>query len=244
MGFSLILKLILSTGKTAEIEEELMLAKRKIIFKFFTIVELLAVLAIFGILLAASLAGLPMLFGKQGLVGSVRTLSSKVSMARSYAVTQNRYVALLIPDKTGNTSGTGTDVAQYVYNYSRLCYVNYVSPNYVFDSWIDGQEWSRLANGACAYIEPGAGYSINSVISIKEIPTSGTTYYSSAVIFQNNGSLLTANNAAIRVIPAVYTTADSNYTLTVEGTLIAQKRWNVMINPFTGKATYLYGKEQ
>ncbi len=220
-----------------------MLAKRKIIFKFFTIVELLAVLAIMGILLAASLAGLPMLFGKQGLVGSVRTISSKVSMARSYAVTQNRYVALLIPDKTGNTSGT--DVAQYVYNYSRLCYVTYdtTTSTYVFDSWIDGQEWSRLANGACAYIDHDTGYSINSVTSIKEIPTSGA-YASSAVIFQNNGSILTSDKVAIRVIPAVYTTADSNYTLTVEGTLIAQKRWNVMINPFTGKATYLYGKEQ
>jgi hypothetical protein len=122
--------------------------------------------------------------------------------------------------------------------------VNYVAPNYVFESWIDGQEWTQLSNGVCAYIEPGGGYSINSVVSIKELPSSAGTYFSSAIIFQNNGSILTSGKVAIRVIPAVYTTADSNYKLTVEGTMIAQKRWNVMINPFTGKATYLYGKEQ
>ena len=55
MGFSLILKLILSTGKTAEIEEELMLAKRKIIFKAYTMVEILVVLAIVGILAGIAL---------------------------------------------------------------------------------------------------------------------------------------------------------------------------------------------
>jgi type II secretory pathway pseudopilin PulG len=220
------------------------LATRKTIFKNYTIVELLMVLAIMGILLAASLKGFPMLFGKQGLVGSVRTLSSKVSMARSYAVTQNRYVALLVPDKTANTSGT--DVAKYIYNYSRPCIVNYntASSTYDFDSWIDGQEWTQLANGVCAYIEPASGYSINKVVNIQEIPFSSPNYNSSAIIFQNNGSLLTSNNAAIRVIPAVFTPSDANYTLTVDANIITQKRWNIMINPFTGKTKYLYGKEQ
>ncbi len=205
-------------------------------------VEILVVVAIIGILLAASLKGFPMIFGKQGLVGSVRTLSGKVSMARSYAVTQNRYVALLIPDISANTTAGNSDVARYLFRYSRLCYVTYTT-TYNFESWIDGQEWTQLSNGVCAYIEPASGYSINSVINIKEIPSS-TAYQSSAIIFQNNGSILTSDKLAVRVIPAVFTVGDASYNPTVDAGIIAQKRWNIMINPFTGKASYFYGKEQ
>jgi len=220
-----------------------MLVTRKAIFKYFTIVELLAVLAIVGILLAAALASFPMIFGKQDLVSSVRTLSSKVSTVRSYAVTQNRYVALLMPDMTTNTTSGTTDVAKYLFNYSRLCYVNYdtTTSTYNFDSWIDGQEWTKLANGVCAYIDSSSGYSISSVLNIKEIPSS-TPYYSSAIIFQSNGSILTSNKVAIRVIPAVFNPGDSTYTPTVDAGMITQKRWSITINTFTGRAAYLYGQ--
>lgn len=241
------------------IEEELMLAKRKIIFNIFTIVELLAVLAIFGILLAASLKGFPMLFGKQGLVGSVRTLSSKVSMARSYAVTQNRNVALLIPDLSRDGGGTlytnGAAITPYIYNYSRLCYVD---SNNKFEGWIDGEDWYPLANGVCAYIEspvtqaaalklppppiPVSNYTIQKVINI--LPISMPDNTCSAVVFQSNGTLMNAGSAVIRVNSAFYDKDNGSFSFNVKGGTIQQKRWNVMINPFTGKATYLYGKEQ
>ncbi len=235
--------MVLQSALAIEIEEESMLATRKAIFKYFTIVELLAVLAIVGILLAASLASFPMIFGKQGMVSSVRTLSSKVSTARSCAVTQNRYVALLMPDVTTNTTSGTSDVAKYLFNYSRLCYVTYdtTTSTYNFDSWIDGQEWTKLANGVCAYIEPAAGYSIGSILNIKELPSS-PAYYSSAIIFQTNGSILTANSVAIRVIPAVFNPGDANYTPTVDAGMIIQKRWSITINTFTGRAAYLYGQ--
>ncbi|MFA6099244.1 MAG: GspH/FimT family pseudopilin [Patescibacteria group bacterium] len=224
-----------------------MSAARKTIFKNFTIVELLLVLAIMGILLAASLAAFPAMFGKQGLVGSVRTLSSKVSMARSYAVTQNRNVALLLPDKTANTSGAGTNIANYVYNYTRLCYVD---SNNNFDGWIDGEEWYLFANGVCAYIESPAAQA-----APLPAPPAGGTYtvqrvtalpggeFSSAVIFQNNGSLLNSGNVVIRVNSAFYDKNTTVLSFNVKGGTIEQKRWNIVITPFTGKAKYLYGTQ-
>ena len=232
-----------------------MFSTRKTIFKNFTIVELLVVLAIMGILLAASLKAFPMMFGKQGLAGSVRTLSSKVSMARSYAVTQNRYVALLMPDRTANTAGTL--ITPYIYNFARLCYVD---SNNRFDGWIDGEDWYPLANGVCAYIEspvtqpaplppppsppPSSigSYTIQRVVNI--IPTSVPDNTCSALVFQGNGSLLNSGNVVIRVNSALYDRDAGNLSFTDKGGTIEQKRWNIVINSFTGRAAYLYGKEQ
>ena len=203
-------------------------------------VEILVVVAIIGILLAASLKGFPMIFGKQGLVGSVRTLSGKVSMARSYAVTQNYDVALLLPDNTGNTTASPGVLDQYKFNHTRLCYVYFDDPDYKFANWIDGQEWTPMANSTCAYIETvTAGFSYNSVINVDL----NTACKSSAIIFQNNGSLLTSDHAAIRVIPAVKTGVAA-YTPIVNAAELPKKRWNIMISAFTGKVQYLYGKEQ
>lgn len=231
-----------------------MLAKRKITFKIFTIVELLAVLAIFGILLAASLKSFPMLFGKQGLVGSVRTLSSKVSMARSYAVTQNRNVALLIPDLSKDSGGvlytSGAPITPYIYNYSRLCYVD---SNNKFEAWIDGEDWSPLANGVCAYIEspvtqaaalklppppvPVSNYTVQKITDIDSLAANTC----SAVVFQSNGTLMNAGNVVIRVNSAFYDKDTGSFSFNVKGGTIQQKRWNIKVNSFTGKVQYLYG---
>ncbi len=233
-----------------------MLAARKIIFKYYTMVEILVVVAIIGILLAASLKSFPMLFGKQGLVGSVRTLSSKVSMARSYAVTQNRNVALLIPDLSKDSGGvlytSGAPITPYIYNYSRLCYVD---SNNKFEAWIDGEDWSPLANGVCAYIEspvtqaaalklppppiPVSNYTIQKVINI--LPISMPDNTCSAVVFQSNGTLMNAGNVVIRVNSAFYDKDTGSFSFNVKGGTIQQKRWNIKVNSFTGKVQYLYG---
>ena len=211
-------------------------------------VELLVVVSIIGILLAASLSSFPMLFGKQGLVGSVRTLSSKVSMTRSYAVTQGRHVALLIPDKTANTAHNNAELKPYIYSYTRLCYVD--SSN-KFDGWIEGEEWSQLANGTCAYIEspdtqsaplpppPSTNYTVQKVTDVNAAAGADC----SALIFQSNGSLINSGNVVIRVNPALYNKETQVLTFNIKGGTIEQKRWNIVIAPFTGKATYLYGKE-
>lgn len=235
-----------------------MLAARKITFKYYTMVEILAVVAIIGILLAASLKGFPMIFGKQGLTGSVRTLSSRVSMARSYAVTQNRNVALLIPDLSKDSGGVlytaGATITPYIYNYSRLCYVD---SNNKFDGWIDGEDWYPLANGVCAYIEspvtqaaplpppppsppfppPASVYTVQKITDIDSAV--GNTC--SAVVFQSNGTLMNAGNVVIRVNSAFYDNKTGSFSFNVKGGTIQQKRWNIKINSFTGKVQYLYG---
>lgn len=218
-------------------------------------VELLVVVSIVGILLAAALSSFPGLFGKQGLVGSVRALSTKVSMARSYAVTQNRHVALLIPDKTANTSYLNAYLKPYIYSYDRLCYVD-VNNN--FESWIEGEEWTQLANGTCAYIEapspplppaplppPPSPSSLNyTVQQVTNVNAAMSGINCSAVIFQSNGALQNGGDVVIRVNPALYDIENQVLTFNIKGGTIVQKRWNIVIAPFTGKVQYLYGKEQ
>jgi len=225
-------------------------------------VELLVVVSIVGILLAAALSSFPGLFGKQGLVGSVRALSAKVSMAKSYAVTQNRHVALLLPDKalqpdsTPITSFTDTYLKPYIYCYTRLCYVD---ANNKFESWIEGEEWTQFANGTCAYIEApnvqaaplppppsptSFSYTVQQITDIPPTPATTPVFTCSALVFQSNGTLQNAGDVVIRVNPALYNKETQVLTFNIKGGTIQQKRWNIVIAPFTGKVQYLYGKEQ
>ena len=63
-----------------------MIAANKTYCNFYTIIELLVVLVIVGIIFGVSMAGLTRMAGRQGESGAVRTLSSQLSLARSYAV--------------------------------------------------------------------------------------------------------------------------------------------------------------
>ena len=258
MGFSLIKKLIFSTGKTAEagcpeieIEEELMLAKRKIIFKNYTIVELLVVILVVGILLGISAAGINGMLKRQGASGAVRSISSKLALCRSYATVKNSYVALLLPNDNPNPPGdpatlgkynsgfTANDrLKQFLYTKSRLCLVTpsvTIVGDYTFDSWIDGNEWDDLPAGTCAYISANPVRVGNIIIN-----TGGSDYTvtSSAVVFKPNGMLANGSNILIKAFMARYILTASGGVLVYETKAGQNNAWEISINPFTGKTSY------
>ncbi len=223
-------------------------AARKTIFKNFTIVELLVVLAVAGILLGISLGGLNGILTRQGASGAIRSISSKLALCRSYAAVKNSYVALLLPNDnpnppgapsvgTYNTGFTSDRLKQFLYTKSRVCLVtpsDTVAGDYIFYSWIDGNEWDDLPSGTCAYtsVHP---VKVTGIV----INTGGTDYAvtSSAVVFKPNGML--DDNVVIKAFMAMYIpTNPAGKELVYETKSGQSNAWEISINPFTGKASY------
>jgi len=75
--------------------------RKKIIRHHYTVVELLVVLVIAGLLTGMTMTGIRGALARQGATGAVRTLANKISLAQSFAVSKNRYVALIVPDYNG-----------------------------------------------------------------------------------------------------------------------------------------------
>ena len=228
-----------------------MLAARKIIFKYYTMVEILVVLTVVGILLGISTAGINGMLKRQGASGAVRSISSKISLARSYATVKNAYVALLLPNDNPTPPGdpsvgkynTGFSIndslKHFLYAQNRLCLVTPSVINtgdYTFDSWIDGNEWDNLPSGTCAYI------SANPVrVDSLTINAGGTDYTSrtsSAIVFKPNGMLANGSSVLIKVFMARYILTVSGGNLVYETKSGQNKAWEISINPFTGKASY------
>jgi len=169
--------------------------KKRIIKHHYTIVELLVVLVIAGLLTAMTVSGIRGALARQGATGAVRTLASKVSLAQSFAVSRNRYVALLVPDYdkvNDNESGvkdndygykvvaqaTGTDVStnwkgEYLscFNKNRLCYVTKETDgSYKFDRWVDGYEWQTLPKKTVAFITEESSGDTSDPVQVTDIP--------------------------------------------------------------------------
>lgn len=235
----------------------------------YTVIELLVVIVIVGILLAVSMGGLSMMNKRQGAAGAVRTISSKISLARSYAVVTNRYVALLIPTNNKQnptelslvdffndpedhlinytrynyTSDGGDDnFKNYYYTQTRLCFVEFNGTNYIWKEWIDGNSWDSLPNGTCAYILSCPKQIINI--------DSNNSKNSAAVIFKPTGIPLGDEEIKIRAFMGIYIvdkdvvklpkTASDRYNANkTVRTYSKLISWVITINAFTGRSDYV-----
>ncbi len=226
-----------------------MFSTRKTIFKNYTMVEILVVLAIVGILMGIALGGINGMLKRQGASGAVRNISSKLSLARSYAVMKNSYVALLVPcnrqalptsaaeaTKIGlleppatNFDYTSPGLKNY-FTQTRLCVVTpntAVTPvTYTFCSWIDGNEWDSLPSGTSVYIYE----------SPQQVTGADGANFS-AVVFSSNGVLVGSNPAKLKAFMASYVSSNVGILqLVFEGKRV--NGWKISINPFTGRASY------
>jgi len=199
----------------------------------FTLIEILVVLAIAGILLSVSMAGLSRMIGRQGAEGAVRSLSSQLALARSYAVVKNTYVAVLLPDNTCISTYNTPLLQSYLFSKVRLCAVKSVTGMTAqFDSWIDGNEWQSLPSETCASIDVSAAAQVQ---GLKIETTTGLS--SPAVIFKPSGTIVGdgTNPACISVIMGKYINGATPVYETKSG---AKNGWDIKMNPFTGKSSY------
>lgn len=114
----------------------------------YTLVELLVVISIIGVLLGIAMPSFNRLTQGNKVTAAARSLSTALSQARSLAVMQRQYVALLLPSQE-SSSGTPTGLPdKYKYKSYRLCYVTCVSGVYSFSKWPDESIWHFFPAGA------------------------------------------------------------------------------------------------
>lgn len=202
--------------------------------KHYTMVELLVVLFVVGILLAISAGGIGRLLGRQGASGAVRNISSNISLARSYAVMKNTYVAFLLPDDNTTTSSfNSTDLKWHRYSRARICLAKNYNPagTAEFVGWLDGNDWDIFPSGTCGYINAGQ-------ISITNITDLGGVK-STAILFKPNGTLATGTDASIKIFMAKYIpTNPIGKELVYETKSEQGGGWEISVNAFTGRSDY------
>lgn len=208
----------------------------------YTIVELLVVIMIMAILFGAASGSFSKMFISQGVIGAVRNVSSKLNLARSYAVSRNRYVALLIPDKaapgSGLTSGLPTDYENYLYSKTRLCYVKATTTAGVFnfDGWVEGMEWEDFPAQTTAYLANSSGFTAYKVKTVPLTTSASPTFDCASVVFKPAGVLYNCTDAKIKVMLAFYDTNAS--ALKFQKQEDENKGWDISINGYTGRGSY------
>lgn len=227
--------------------------KKKLIIHHYTVVELVAVLAIMGILTAATIGGINGVLARQGATGAVRSLATKISLAQSFAVSKNRYVALLMPDDDSVTvtnsysysisSYTTISENSYYFTKNRMCYVTKATSGgvstYTWDSWIEGYQWQELPSKTVAFItDQGSTDSTAAQVLSVPAPTSGSC---TALIFKSSGALISARQVIIRAFRAAYLPNESTTEFYWQGKETANKGWKITINGFTGRSSYSLG---
>ena len=117
---------------------------------FYTLVELLVVVALAAILFGIGLPAFNVLTKGNAMTSSINDLSGKIKATRAYAVANNCYTAIIFPS-CNSDEGVNMDKldASLLNRACRPCVV-YPRDNessWVFDSWIDGENWMTLGNG-------------------------------------------------------------------------------------------------
>lgn len=200
----------------------------------YTMIEILVVLMMVGILAAIGIGALNGLKSSGGISGTVRTLSSQISLGRSYAVSRNRYVAVLLPDALITADGISNDktsgfLSTEVFRQSRLCFVTYQeNGSYTFDSWIGDVGWVKWPVGVIVC----ANSNFSQVINID----GDGAKTSSAIIFANSGALTHSNIVKVQLFRAKFD-AEKN-KLMYSSKERKDTGWELSINPFTGRTSY------
>ncbi len=117
------------------------LRRRATLQRAFSLAEMLMVLLLVAILMAVSLPAFTVLLKGSGVSVGARTIAAKMNGARSYALSQRCYVALVFPHKSDS------DVPNSLKNLAfRPAVVVPVSgQNYFsFSKWVPGENWQQM----------------------------------------------------------------------------------------------------
>jgi hypothetical protein len=236
-------------------------------------VEILLVLAISLIVVGLGNAAVSAMTGKRGLNGAASIISSQVNLARSTAVSQNRYVALLTPEPfaVNVTSSNELDFKPFFCNQMRLCFVTPASGNFEFAGWIEGHDWLQLPARTCAHPIQNQDYAtlssprpIYSVDRINAIPVfdGGSNLSSTGIVFAPTGRLANYGDVMIQAynaLPNANNAGKPNMsdlgikpaddiqgtgTTKLTGTQLPYRRWCISINKFTGRTKVTYAQPE
>ncbi len=215
----------------------------------YTMVEILMVIVIAAILFGIGIPAFSTLIRGNAMTVSIRQLTAKIQAARSYAVTNRCYVAIVFPTDETQTDATDNRIKRsFPYMSFRPCKVTTDGTNLDFDSWIDGEDWHRFPVGIiigkdAADFTNGYGVKgcdIRDIIN-KPVTSSKTTDFSRALIFKPDGQLKTSASG-----DPVIRLANGRYVPDVTPPVVFTERENdkvvyhpVSVSQYTGKMTVL-----
>jgi prepilin-type N-terminal cleavage/methylation domain-containing protein len=229
----------------------------------FTLVELMVVLIIAGILIAALAPAFNRLMTGNAVGAAARMVSSQLSLARSEAVSRRQYIAVIMPGETFAQEDT-TDKNLYLYRYqsfrSAIVEPTGTDNEFTFKQWVQGTTWTFLPVGAV--IAEANNDVIELTTTEPRLPAGdavwtsvdGNAYHkiadgiSPAKIFD----VPLVNNSNVRAVvfkpngrcnSRIYVTIMEGMVATPDGAIERANKSNIRvmeINAFTGQIRYLF----
>lgn len=224
----------------------------------FTLIELLVVMLLMGFLITLMLPGFNRMISGNKVDQMASNLKLALEQAQSHAITSRRYVALVLPSNSSDSSWTDEEKRHCLGGY-RMAYVKNSGTSWEFQKWVPDSMWKNAPDGAMLLMvadtsttfTPGTGISgvitdqetslgnnLLSLSSYKANPeTTSTTHPECAVIFSPYGGVKTTKNLRFVIAEAI-----PNGT-----TLVFPSRDNtgptnyliLNLNRITGKVDYL-----
>ena len=162
----------------------------------FTMVELIVVLVIMAVLLRLAVPVFDkMVMGSNVDIGA-RLVASQLRLARQYAITKREYVAVMLPEKTFDSTDSIAGSKEYRASSIRTCICDSSGE---FDRYINGTQWHFLPKGI--YIDSYEDELFSTVTSVKfpNYDNSDTVAAIRAFIFKPTGSLTQINLGTLGV---------------------------------------------
>ena len=114
----------------------------------FTLIEMLAVVAIASILIALITPAVQNLMFGSRVDQCTSNFKLGLEQAQSKAIASRKYVALVLPFNHKNTDSDSKQYNIYCRSGYRMAYVTRDGDNYNFDRWVENQDWKNPNAGA------------------------------------------------------------------------------------------------
>lgn len=195
----------------------------------FTLVEILMTIVIMTMLMVIAMPAFTEMMKGQGVEASARNLCQVFKLARSHAINNREYVAVLMPRANLPES--------YLHTSYKACEVVRNGSNYTFKRWIPGEGWNKLSAGvaitdinATTY-DGGNGFTGADTISGVNCSDIGSSYSNvtlTGIVFKPTGQ----SNVSANVYVGEATYSGSLVTTNVAGNVM------ISVNKLTGRVSY------
>ncbi|MBQ4329110.1 MAG: type II secretion system protein [Lentisphaeria bacterium] len=112
----------------------------------FTLIELLAVIALLSVLITLFAPAFSRMMVGSKVDQMASNFKTGMEMAQSKAVASGKYVAMILPTKYDDI--TDPKLKSYCNGGFRLAYVKKEGKDWVFVNWVAGSNWSNIVDGA------------------------------------------------------------------------------------------------
>lgn len=210
----------------------------------YTLTELLVVMAIMGILLGIAMPAFEKLTKGNKVTAATNSISTALGQARSLAILQRKYVALLLPSADNNLKQA------YRYKSYRLCYVTQpTTGNFQFERWTDDGIWHFLPTGVIlAEADADPAWNSGDFSELKDITNfidtdikavAAANYSIRGLIFSPYGGLATANPIDLAITEGAHDDSAVSATFTNKDGTNPANLVKIEINRFTGRSSFL-----